>query len=150
MSLVHFLFSFQGRTRRLHYWLFAFAEIVLMIALLAIFATGTFSDTPLPTPLWYNLFCLAILYPATAVTVKRTNDIGWSPLWAWSIAAISAAFTLKDIFHPFGDLDSDMSTPNMVLWGLVGLVVVLSIVIGCVAGTQGNNAHGPNPLAAAA
>jgi uncharacterized membrane protein YhaH (DUF805 family) len=147
MSLAHLLFSFQGRTRRLHYWLFALAQIALSLGAILILAPAMFSDTPPPLqPLTLTLFSLVLLYPATAVAVKRTNDIGWSPLWAYGICAASATFEICDDFKLFGDVNT-FNAAGIALWTVLAINIVLSMVIGCVPSADSQNAHGPSPLA---
>ncbi len=147
MSLTHLMFSFQGRTRRLHYWLFSLAMMVVTLAVLAVLAPGQFSEAaPSSPPLVVTLISLLVLYPALAVTVKRTNDINWSPLWAYGLTVFSAAFAICDALGLIMSLG-----PVAYVLGGGGLVaVILAIVIGCIRSADGENAHGRSPLAVAA
>lgn len=148
MSIIHLLFSFEGRTRRLHYWL-TFLAMFAIVTTAMILAMPD-EAPPTATPLMVSLLSLIFLYPMTAVCVKRTNDIGWSPVWAWMLLGISLVVTLFDMFQPFGDLVTDFNEPNMAVWLAVIVTVILSIAIGCIRSADGRNAHGPSPLSATA
>jgi uncharacterized membrane protein YhaH (DUF805 family) len=120
---------------------------VVTIAATAIFAPVLFSDAPPPSPpLALTLLSLLMMYPALAVTVKRTNDINWSPLWAYGLTACSVAMV---IFDALGLL----SAAGPLTYGLGAaflVAIIVAIVIGCIRSADAKNAHGPSPLAVAA
>ena len=116
--------DFQGRSRRMEYWMFTLGIViveVVLFALLGIF--GGFSPNSgggLSPMVWlvfgiFGLLGLAIIVPAIAVQVRRFHD---QNLTGW-----------------------------LVLIGLIpylgGLVV---FVFMCLPGTKGPNKFGPDPL----
>lgn len=145
MSIASFLFSFEGRIRRQWYWLFSIAALVALV-LVSLFLLDMVDINARP-PFAWTAISLAYLYPATAVTVKRANDIGWPPVTAYFISAATGVYSLFEQFQPFGPLYS-ASTGNIVMWLVMLGAVILAIVVGCIRGVTGPNVHGPDPLAA--
>ena len=94
MNIANLLFSFEGRLRRLHYWL---TFIVLMIisgivasvtyvpALVAASGTGDSSAIMAamasPGALIYWAYCLVLIWPNLALQVKRCHDRNRSGLF---------------------------------------------------------------------
>ncbi len=83
-------FEFSGRSRRREYWMFALFYLLVLVALSAVFGTNEVVRTP--TGFGYgtrlvggggilgNVFGLATLIPALAVSVRRLHDqdrSGW-------------------------------------------------------------------------
>ena len=83
-------FEFSGRSRRREYWMFALFYLLVLVALTAVFGTNEVVRTP--TGFGYgsrlvggggmlgNVFGLATLIPALAVSVRRLHDqdrSGW-------------------------------------------------------------------------
>ena len=82
--------EFQGRARRKEYWYFALFTCIIGVALLlagvalaSLMGRGRSGDEILagPVSIPFFLFCLAILIPALAVTVRRLHDTGRSGGW---------------------------------------------------------------------
>ena len=72
---------FSGRSRRKEYWYFVLFNIIVAIVLAGIDAVlGTFSPSA-NIGLLSGIYCLAILIPSLAVTVRRLHDIGRSGWW---------------------------------------------------------------------
>jgi len=74
---------FQGRARRKEYWMFTLFNIIIAMAIGfvsgladAVFETGVVLS--LATNAVYSL---AILIPATAVSIRRMHDLGGSGWW---------------------------------------------------------------------
>jgi uncharacterized membrane protein YhaH (DUF805 family) len=130
--MLKFFFSFNGRARRLHWWLGRFG--VIAIAILVLFAEMAFSYFVFPetrsgeggygntNPIMANVFVasvFALLFLITwseiALTVRRFHDRAKSGFWYFII--------LIPIIGPF--------------WVL--------IECGFLDGTQGPNEHGPSP-----
>ena len=116
--------DFQGRSRRMEYWMFILGIIIVEVVLfslmgvLGVFSPRTDGSTPvMMLPLFgiLGIFGLAIIIPAIAVQVRRFHDQNLS---GW-----------------------------LVLIGLIpylgGLVV---LVFMCLPGTKGPNKYGPDPL----
>jgi uncharacterized membrane protein YhaH (DUF805 family) len=144
MSLATALFSFDGRTRRRTYWLAGLAFAVFQISLMAALAPSLFTDETTKTPLSLLLVSLLLLVPATAITVRRLNDINWSPTWAYVVVAISALISIVDYVRPFGPLET-WNRGNQVVWLLMLIAVIMCIAIGLKGGSRGANPHGPDP-----
>ncbi len=142
MSVSHVLLSRHGRLNRLYYWLATGALFLAQLVSEWFLNPNLFSDAPAQsTPLSTTVVSLICLYPALAVTVKRTNDIGWPPLFAYAWLAVSGFWIISDAMG---------WVSGMPALALMALSIVLCVVIGCIRGVDGPNAHGPNPLAATA
>jgi uncharacterized membrane protein YhaH (DUF805 family) len=74
--------DFSGRARRKEYWMFAlfnlFACIIAVVLDLAFGTNFKFLSQPLPYGYIYVLYCLVILLPSLAVSVRRLHDTGRS------------------------------------------------------------------------
>ncbi|WP_367183730.1 DUF805 domain-containing protein [Novosphingobium sp. Chol11] len=116
--------DFEGRSRRLEYWMFTlFSFLVAMVALAVMVAGGINFGSPeagMPGPLFYvGLLFLVVwglgsIIPSIALQVRRFHDqdrSGWLCLFG---------------FIPY-----------------VGGLIVL--VFMCLPGTSGSNRHGPDP-----
>jgi uncharacterized membrane protein YhaH (DUF805 family) len=116
--------DFQGRSRRMEYWMFTLGIVIVEVVLFALFfllGGSRTSDGAPSAMLWPMLIIvgilgLAIIVPAIAVQVRRFHDqdkSGWFVLLG---------------FIPY-----------------VGGLIVL--VFMCLPGTPGPNRFGPDPLA---
>jgi uncharacterized membrane protein YhaH (DUF805 family) len=118
MDIPHLLFSFQGRIRRLHYWLAAIGVgvVVGVIASILMPMSGMAQGTP--NPIFMGLIGIIYLvdfYIGLALGAKRCHDRNKS---AWFLAI-----------------------------GLIPLIgaIWLFIELGILDGTQGPNRFGPSP-----
>ena len=67
--------TFAGRARRKEYWMFVLFNIIAGIILWILdFIIGTYF-------VLYGLYCLGIIVPSLAVTVRRLHDGGKSGWW---------------------------------------------------------------------
>ena len=72
---------FNGRARRMEYWMFILFNIIITVVLALIdYLTGTFSPRA-GVGLLGGLYALAVLIPSLAVTVRRLHDIGRTGWW---------------------------------------------------------------------
>lgn len=74
--------TFKGRARRSEYWYWYLFNILVGVVLIAIDYSAhlvVWGDTGILT----TLFCLVVLVPNIAVTVRRLHDIGRSGWWFW-------------------------------------------------------------------
>ncbi len=121
MNIMHLLFSFQGRTRRLHFWIGligAGAVFGVIYSLITSMTMSAVMNGGSPNPLLMGLgfiVDLAWLYVALAIDVKRCHDrdkTGW-----------------------------------FVLIGLIPIIgwIWLLVELGFMDGTQGPNRFGPSP-----
>jgi uncharacterized membrane protein YhaH (DUF805 family) len=118
MNIVQLLTSFQGRTRRLHFWLGLLGIIVVFGVLYSLLASmsGMASGSPNGVILaLMGVLYLVYLYMWAAIMVKRAHDrdkTGWFVL--------------------------------IILIPLIGAIWIL-IDLGFLDGTQGPNKYGPSP-----
>lgn len=67
--------TFSGRARRKEYWMFTlFNFIALIILLILDFIIGTYF-------VLYGLYCVGIIIPSLAVSVRRLHDLEKSGWW---------------------------------------------------------------------
>lgn len=67
--------TFAGRARRKEFWMFElFSLIALVVLLILDFVVGTYF-------VLYGLYCVGIILPSLAVTVRRLHDLGKSGWW---------------------------------------------------------------------
>jgi len=131
--------DFEGRSRRMEYWMFQLLNIIVSIVLAGPFAFAVISadlaagGQPVDEPLaamgalgfasigLYGLYVLAIICPAIAVTVRRFHDRGLSGWWVLGL-------TLGGMIPFIGFLAS-----------------IASFIITLLPGDQGTNRFGPDP-----
>lgn len=139
-------FDFEGRSRRMEFWMFQVLNTIVGLVLAGPFFFGMFSAaiavesdsfasdeaaaeammTGIGAFGWagiglYSLYALAAFIPAIAVTVRRLHDRDMSGWWYAGLIVVS--------FIPF-----------------VGLLAsVAFIVLMFLPGTQGENRFGPDP-----
>jgi uncharacterized membrane protein YhaH (DUF805 family) len=119
------LFSFDGRTRRLHFWLVGIA-LTIVNGLVSNLTWGPAYMQMMtgqpgawgPVALIGCLVSLALYWPFFANLVKRAHDRDMA--WWWAVLMFLACFTVIGI-----------------LWPL--------IVLGFMDGTPGPNKYGPSP-----
>ena len=79
--------DFKGRARRTEYWMFALFNMVFAFVMIIIDSALGLNFGEVAYGVFYMLYCLAVLIPGLAVTVRRLHDIGKSG-WAIFIAFI--------------------------------------------------------------
>ncbi|HEY0103449.1 MAG TPA: DUF805 domain-containing protein [Brevundimonas sp.] len=141
------LFSFEGRTRRSHFW------IGWLICLGIGVVTGWI-------PLLGSLISLLLIWPNLAITVKRLHDMGktgWFAAIPWAVTIVgvcvaigmvgvsaltnSAALEREDPFAIFA-----LIGPAFGAFALVMLVNLGFLIwIGATDSQPGDNRFGPNP-----
>jgi len=141
MSMMQLLFSFQGRLNRQPYWLTSIA-IVVVVMLLVVFAVATGFDGDLAASALV-LVLLAIIYIPLiwigfALGAKRLHDRNKSA-W-WLIVFYVLPGILSGIGNQMGMAGAVLHLASVVIsiWGFIEL--------GCLRGTRGPNAYGPDPL----
>lgn len=70
--------TFSGRARRREYWMFALVNAIIFGACMFV---GSLIKMQLVFTLLLMLYCVAILLPNLAVTVRRLHDTGRSGWW---------------------------------------------------------------------
>jgi uncharacterized membrane protein YhaH (DUF805 family) len=116
--------DFQGRSRRMEYWMFVLGILIVEVVVFALFGVlGAFSPSASGTmsPMFWPMFGLlgilglAIIVPSIAVQVRRFHD---QNLTGWLVLLSLIPY----------------------LGGFVVLVFM------CLPGTKGPNKFGPDPL----
>jgi uncharacterized membrane protein YhaH (DUF805 family) len=138
------LFSFEGRTRRSHFW----------IGWLICLGVGVVAGW---IPILGGLISLALIWPNLAIAVKRLHDMGQSGWlvaipWVVSVVGTIAAFSMIGS-TAFPALDEGDPLAIMALLGpalgLFGLLMLVNLGfllwIGLSDGRSGDNRFGPNP-----
>ena len=141
------LFSFEGRTRRSHFW------IGWLICLGAGVVAGWI-------PLLGGLISLALIWPNLAISVKRLHDMGQSGWlvaipWVASIVGIFVAVGMIGVSALTNTAALEREDPAAILAlvgpaiGLFGLLLLVNLGfllwIGLSEGQRGDNRYGPNP-----
>lgn len=141
------LFSFEGRTRRSHFW----------IGWLICLGIGVVAGW---IPLIGFVISIALIWPNLAITVKRLHDMGMSgwvaavPFVANIVGFIMMFVTLgASFFMNATALENEDPTAIMALLGpMFGILGILFLVnfgfllwIGLSEGKPGSNKYGSNP-----
>ena len=146
-AFLSLLFGFTSRINRAKWWL-GFAVIGVANVLGGILLNPElFTAETLPPPSWPDtIWQIALLWPMTAITVKRFKDAD-RPAWLgyWFAPMGVALYLGPHIRQLFGPLESAT---------LAAFVMPLFIYFlfafcdnGFVPGTDGPNRYGPDPLA---
>jgi uncharacterized membrane protein YhaH (DUF805 family) len=152
--MMHALFGFTGRMNRAPFWGWSLSMLVLIVAA---FAAAAFAvDGNLPDAehealiaerfKWVTVGATVLtLWPLTALSAKRLQDLG-HPAW-WAIPVMVPSVLSTVIYATFGEAGPG----GGVLWvldhALTVVAIVLTIWLGFFRGTRGDNPHGPDPLA---
>lgn len=141
------LFSFEGRTRRSHFW------IGWLICLGAGVVAGWI-------PVIGFVLSIALIWPNLAIAVKRLHDMGkpgWLAAIPWGVCIVGGviAFSMMGVtaFSNAAALEDGDPAAIMALLGpAMGLVAVIGLVclgfllwIGLSGSQPGDNRYGPNP-----
>ncbi len=141
------LLSFEGRTRRSHFW------IGWLICLGAGVVAGWI-------PVIGGLISLALIWPNLAISVKRLHDMGksgWLVIipWAASIVGGIVAVSMMGVSalsNASALEDGDPAAIFALLGPAMGILAVVALIgigfllwIGLSEGQPGDNRFGPNP-----
>jgi len=141
------LFSFNGRTRRSHFW----------IAWLLIFAASIVLGL---IPILGFLVSIALIWPNLAITVKRLHDMGrsgWLAAIPYAVSIIGGivAFSMIGVGAVMNAnaLDNEDPAAILAVFGpAMGIFSIMTLVglgfllwIGLTDSRPGDNAYGPNP-----
>ena len=141
------LFSFEGRTRRSHFW------IGWLICLGAGVVAGWI-------PVIGFFLSIALIWPNLAIGVKRLHDMGksgWLVVIPWVVGIVGsiAAFSMMGVsaFSNASALeDGDPGAIMALLGPAMGLIAIIGLIclgfllwIGLSDGQSGENRYGPNP-----
>lgn len=151
--------DFQGRSRRMEYWMFAlFIFLVYMVFGVIFFAIGgsalllSASGGASPDATMGNvavpligmaailvIFLLVILIPSIAVGVRRLHDVNRSGWWL----IVPTVISLVSSVIPFISPDLFILSGILSVVSLIGSLVL--IVFAFLEGTKGPNRFGPDP-----
>ena len=140
MNWRHLFLSFDGRISRMPHWI---AMAILLVAEFISYSAGYGrGDERLSA-----LLELAILYPESAVLIKRAHDRGMPDKVVISYVALAVVLSGLTIFGLGGTGDN----PTGLYWAVVlpcmALALYLFVDLGFRRGVSGPNVHGPDPLA---
>jgi uncharacterized membrane protein YhaH (DUF805 family) len=141
------LFSVKGRIGRKTYWL-ACLSITGLVAAAILgerVVTGQLVIDPLyqPKTVFSAIALIASQVPLFVIISKRVNDINgvndieW-PAWLFYATGVVSAVLLLAQYLGFN--------PFIKLTVVETVLVVLTLLVGLKRGTNGANAHGPDPL----
>jgi uncharacterized membrane protein YhaH (DUF805 family) len=141
------LLGFEGRIRRQHFW----------IGWLILLGVGVVAGW-IPFVGW--ILSLALIWPNTAIAVKRLHDMGqtgWLVLipWVAGIAGLFLVFTAVGFSAIFNAAALENEDPAAIfaligpMFGGLALIVLVQLGfllwIGLTDGQRGDNRYGPNP-----
>lgn len=145
-------FSFEGRTRRSHFWI----GWLVCLGLGVVFGW---------IPLLGMILSIALIWPNLAITVKRLHDMGHSG-WLAAIPYVVCFVGMIGAFMMVGAtafmnsaaLENEEPAALMALVGpAIGVFLLMFVVgfgfllwIGLTDGQSGDNRFGPNPKASPA
>ncbi len=146
-DLIGLLTTFTGRISRRQWWIgFVIVCAGNLLGGLLLNPDFFFADT-LPSPSWPDtLWQIAMLYPATAITVKRFNDRDWPAWLGYTFAPIGALLYLAP--H-FGQVVAPQSSGVLMVlfWACAAYLIFAFVDNGFIRGTDGPNRYGADPLA---
>jgi uncharacterized membrane protein YhaH (DUF805 family) len=173
MNMQHFV-GFDGRIGRQSWWIgtiiLLIAAIILYFILSAIMGTGMtammdpekmlqpgFMESYMKSAAWQQLISLVVLgYPVTALMSKRLNDRDrpdWYKWLFWAPTVISTLLGIAGMGYTMADVGNGVMMPTpttlMTIISVLAMAVGLwaLIELGFLRGTQGQNQHGPDPVA---
>ncbi len=149
----------EGRMRRRNFGLFMIGYFTLSMglgavssmAMVADMAKGKIPDvTTMNQPRWL-FFILPCLFIAafTIALVRRSNDLNWSPIWAYlfgALSLISTAYTNLYFDVIMAEAVKGKAGPTQIVTTVFGVILLIfSLVLVFKRGTVGANPHGADP-----
>ena len=143
MDVGQLFFGFNGRINRARYWI---ATLVFMAISVALAAIGYAIGDGVTFQALNGMLSIVMIISGLAVGIKRLHDrnkSGWYMLLFYVLPFVLVLLGL--MFDVTGD---GSSTATLVL-GILALAVMLwaFVELGCLRGTIGTNAYGPDPIA---
>ena len=154
------LFSFEGRTRRLDWWLLGIGLVFLQAVLVLSLPRLIFGTSPSLHPTDLSLgqaalrfaIMLLFLWPLTALSVRRAHDrdkSGWLVLVSTALAVTDGVLMMVAPGLMFLPASSPPSAAELaryaydVVWVIIGLWLI--VTLGFLDGTPGPNRYGQSP-----
>lgn len=145
-TLFDLLTTFAGRINRAKWWL---GLLVISLANIGVglIINPDFFFAEEASPSWPDtLWQIALIYPGTAITVKRFNDTN-RPAWlGYLFAPLSALLLLKPHFAE-ALTELDPAVQLTIVLSMFAYFLFALIDNGFIRGTDGPNPFGPDPLA---
>jgi uncharacterized membrane protein YhaH (DUF805 family) len=141
------LFDFRGRINRAKFWLAALIYTLFLFGVVGITmaVTGSLTVVMVVSFVTYIL----VLISSAAVTVKRLHDRNKNARWL-ALFAVPVVLPLV-IAMLFDPLQPELPIPVVALQYISFAISIWAVIeLGCLRGTIGHNAHGPDPRAPAA
>jgi uncharacterized membrane protein YhaH (DUF805 family) len=142
-SLVSLFFSLKGRINRARLWIGTIALVIGWIAAMALFNwMFMLADWLVPVYGFGIAAGVVLLWGHLGVCIKRLHDRGKSGWWLILFWALPTAVS------QVGEASTDygLRIAAAVVIGVIWLWAVVDL--GCLRGTEGPNAYGPDPLRA--
>ena|SRR5215469_8995567 len=147
MNIINLLFGFDGRIRRLPWWLATIAIEIVVAVLNQLFGIPVESAPAAMMPRIVALvITLVSLYPLMALAVKRLHDRDHPGTMALPMLAAFLVIPVGDLFGYF-DETTQMTPIKLVvviITGAIGLGYLIEL--GFRRGDPGPNQYGPDPL----
>jgi uncharacterized membrane protein YhaH (DUF805 family) len=150
MTISDYFLSFRGRISRKEYWIGMLALIAMSMGVSVVVDPGAFvaEKGAVRAPSFAGtVWNLALVWPSTAMAVKRFNDRNWP--W-WTGMALGAAMAMLVIANYNGlllDPERMGAGERAILLGLLVAFFWSIVENGFQKGTEGDNDFGPDPLA---
>ncbi len=109
--------DFEGRARRMEYWMFALINVIIALLLYSILFVGIFTESTFLSSIGgilYLVYILAVFLPGLGVSVRRlhdTNKSGWMILIA--LIPIIGAIWLIILYATEGDKGDNPYGPDL-------------------------------------
>lgn len=147
MNIINLLFGFDGRIRRLPWWLGTIAVEIVVAVLNQLF--GIPLDTA-PAPMTPRIVSLVItivsLYPLMALAVKRLHDRDRPGTTALPLLLAFLAIPVGDLFGYFDEAAQMTPIKLVVMIVIAAIGLGYLIELGFRRGDPGPNRYGPDPL----
>ena len=151
--------DFNGRARRLEYWLFQLFQMLVYVGLIVMIVAGAGTAAvnrdvgaalgSLGGLVLLGIFALACFMPNLAVAVRRLHDTGRSAWWLllYAPGALSAATTFQSLATVGQSREAFIAAASHAsLFSLIGTFCNLAMfVMTLLPGTRGANRFGDDP-----
>jgi uncharacterized membrane protein YhaH (DUF805 family) len=152
-SFGQFYFSARGRISRSQYWLRFLVPVIVIGFILGILKAVNGETTSGPFTTITTIFQLLVLWPGIAVLIKRIHDRNKSGALVWLLYGpmiLLIVFGVATVVAAASGNNGATAALGVISLILAAIVLVVGIwffiEFGCMRGTIGANAHGPDPV----